>query len=500
MKKRDSMLKKMKLVMLLLLLLVWTTLTGKPMVFSFQDTRTTLFKEVEQLMEQAREVQAGIYSPTQFNAALKSYNQADEDYKKAKNLEAIRRKISEATALFQKAMETTKIANLHFKDCINARNDALAAEAPAFRNEQWEKAEELLKEAAETLEKGRLNPATSKAKEAELVYRQVELESIKANYLDETKTFLEENEKELTKSTPETFEKAQNAILMAEKLLMENRYDTDEARQHAQQAKYEAQHAQYLAQIIETMRAEDKTIESLILDSEKPLQKIADSFDINAKFHQGFDPPVQNIVQDIQELKRHTASLQRDLIDKEEQISTLSTQISQMESQMGEMKSQLGDLKTKEEDLTQLMEQQRLRREKFTRVEKTFTSEEAQILREGDRVIIRLYALTFPVGRATIEPQYFGLLSKVIKAIREYPEYHIMVEGHTDSRGSDEVNMKLSTERADAVREYLVASGNIEPVRIQAMAFGESNPIASNDTEVGRRKNRRITFVIHPEE
>ncbi len=71
----------------------------------------------------------------------------------------------------------------------------------------------------------------------------------------------------------------------------------------------------------------------------------------------------------------------------------------------------------------------------------------------------------------------------------------IEVGGHTDNVGDDAMNMKLSHERAKAVREYLVKAG-IVAERIQAKGYGESNPIASNDNDDGRKSNRRTEFII----
>ncbi len=493
MKKQISVFKKGFVPLLLLTSMICATLLARPNSSYFQDPRAALFKEVEEAMNQAKDVQADIFSPSQFSSGLKNYQEADDDYKKGKNLDGIRKRISAATTYFLKSVETTRLAKIHFAECISARSDALAAEAPQFRNEEWQRVEEILTDASKTLEKGDLKDAESKAAKAEQLYRQVELESIKANYLDETKTLLNTRERDIKKKAPLTFDKATNLIARAEKQLVENRYDTDEARQQAQEAKYQANHAVYLAQQLDIMKSEDRTMESVLLDAEKPIQKIASEFDINAQFHKGFDPPVQAIVEKIRDLKRMVASQEQDLADKQEQIATLTQQVTQMESQ-------LGDLKSREASLTELMEQQQLRKEKFDRVEKTFSPGEALILREGDKVIIQLYGLTFPVGKATIESQYFGLLAKVMKAIDEYPEYNISIEGHTDSRGGDKTNLKLSTERANAVQDYLIASAEIDASRIKAIGYGESNPIASNETEEGRRKNRRITVVIHPQE
>ncbi len=74
----------------------------------------------------------------------------------------------------------------------------------------------------------------------------------------------------------------------------------------------------------------------------------------------------------------------------------------------------------------------------------------------------------------------------------------IQVSGHTDSVGNDAYNQNLSTQRADAVKDYLVKKG-VDSALIKSAGFGESQPIASNDTEAGRSQNRRITFDINPE-
>ncbi len=79
--------------------------------------------------------------------------------------------------------------------------------------------------------------------------------------------------------------------------------------------------------------------------------------------------------------------------------------------------------------------------------------------------------------------------------MRENPRLKIEVRGHTDAVGTDEYNMKLSQQRADAVRQALIDAG-IEESRVRARGFGMMQPVASNVTEEGRRLNRRTTFVV----
>jgi outer membrane protein OmpA-like peptidoglycan-associated protein len=79
----------------------------------------------------------------------------------------------------------------------------------------------------------------------------------------------------------------------------------------------------------------------------------------------------------------------------------------------------------------------------------------------------------------------------------QYPDTLIRVEGHTDSTGTEEYNMDLSARRADSVKNLIVQKG-IAPVRLETMAFGESSPVATNDTEAGRQMNRRVEIKIAP--
>jgi len=481
-------------LMQIVLPLLMAVILSAPLVYSApQDPKKVLFQEATEQMEKAKAVQADIFSPVNFKTGIKNYQAADEGFQKGLNLDDIQKKLKMATVYFMKSIETTKTVLQEFKDCVKARSDALAVEAPKFRTKEWEEVESAFYEAVQSLEEGNMDAARSKSRKAERDYRQIELEAIKANYLDETgKILAEAKETDVRKKAPATLEKSEKLVAEAEKLLIENRYDTDQVRQLAREANYEARHALYLAKTAKQLEDEKKTVESVLLDAETPIQKIADRLDLNVRFDEGAGKPTDEILQAIRALQSSIPPLKQDIADKDAQISALS-------ARMADMEKQLGTLKTKEESLSKLIELQRVQREKYERVEKLFTASEAQVLRTGDQVIIRLYGLSFPVGKSTIESQYFSLLSKVVEAFKEYPECTVVVEGHTDSYGTDETNQKLSMERADAVRNYLIATSGLDAYRITALGYGESRPIASNETEEGRRKNRRIDILVQPE-
>lgn len=102
----------------------------------------------------------------------------------------------------------------------------------------------------------------------------------------------------------------------------------------------------------------------------------------------------------------------------------------------------------------------------------------------------------FEFDKATIKPESFDLLNEIATVINDNPRIErINIEGHTDAMGSDEYNQQLSAARSESVRKYLVEHGVVAD-RLTNEGFGESRPIASNDTDEGRQTNRRVEFII----
>jgi outer membrane protein OmpA-like peptidoglycan-associated protein len=120
-----------------------------------------------------------------------------------------------------------------------------------------------------------------------------------------------------------------------------------------------------------------------------------------------------------------------------------------------------------------------------------------QTRREARGLIVNLSDVLFDTGQATLLPGAREKLSKLAGILLAYPgAYRIEVEGHTDSVGSDESNLKLSQGRADSVHDYLLQSGVKQDHMMAARGFGESTPAASNETAAGRQVNRRVEIII----
>lgn len=114
-------------------------------------------------------------------------------------------------------------------------------------------------------------------------------------------------------------------------------------------------------------------------------------------------------------------------------------------------------------------------------------------IEKGARVVLN--NIFFETGKATLTQESYIELGKAVALLNANKKMIVEVGGHTDNVGSDEANMKLSHERAKSVRTYLVKAG-VKTERLQAKGYGETQPVADNETEEGRKANRRTEFVI----
>jgi outer membrane protein OmpA-like peptidoglycan-associated protein len=124
--------------------------------------------------------------------------------------------------------------------------------------------------------------------------------------------------------------------------------------------------------------------------------------------------------------------------------------------------------------------------------------EGASIQRDAEVLAVTFKSdVLFDVNSSTVKPGGYDELQRVAGVLNNYPQTNIQIAGHTDSSGSEQYNLQLSRQRADAVKNAMVGYG-VAPARLMTVGFGESRPIASNDTEAGRQINRRVAITITP--
>ncbi|MGB5874294.1 MAG: OmpA family protein [Bacteroidota bacterium] len=450
-----------------------------------QDVEKSLFKDADQAMKEAKEARAELLAPQSFLKGLEAYREAQSDFRAGKDLGDIREKLSEAVNSFRQATEATQLAGVAFQGLMKVRSQATEAEASLYAKETWLEAERKFADAAGQLEDGDADDAKELGVEAENLYRSAELEAIKTHHLTEIWKLLKQAEDmDVDDQAPRTMKLAKDLATQSEKELDQNRYDTDYARSLALKARYEVLHAIYLAKAIKGVKAANQSLEDVMLKAEEPIRTIAVAAEIDARFDEGLEKAAAPVATYVQELRDSAGRMSQDLTFTKGENENL--------------KGQLSGATEEQAELMREMEKQEEVRQQFLRVEKAFDRTEAQVLREGDNVIVRVVGLNFDVGKSEIKPEGFELLKKVENAINTFPGCDVTVEGHTDSHGGDKMNLQLSQQRAEAVSAYLLANMSLEASRIKAIGFGEVKPIGNNETSEGRARNRRIDIVIHP--
>ena len=454
------------------------------------EARDALFREIEARLEAARGAQVDLLAPRGFADAVESVDRASEDFAKGRNLNRIRDRIADAGESLDAAEKAAEISRVTLEAALRTREDAVAVEAAQHAPEEWQRAAERFYEATTDVERGDVRAAQRHGAEAEVLFRSAELAAIKGEILDEAQALIARAEDQrVDRWAPRTLEAAKRFLAQAETEIEQNRYDTELPRSLAAQSSYEARHALYLAALIQKVEDSKYGIEELILGWEAPLRKMAAELDVEPTFDQGFEPALAALLATVQERAAESRRLDQELGERESQVATLTREIERLEARLGGVSEDRIALQRR-------VDAQAALRTNLARIEGMFTPDEARVLREGDDVVLRLMGLNFPVGRATIERGSYDLLGRVQQAIAMFPGASIVVEGHTDSYGSDSANFILSQDRADAVRQYLVSNMGIDAERVSSIGYGETRPVATNDTAEGRARNRRIDLVL----
>lgn len=477
------MVKKVLCALLLLASAPWGLTASGPSVP--EEVRDTLFNDANAALKAANDVQGNLLAPESYGDGAGSYRRAEATLAAGGSLDAIQRDLARATARFREAAENAQVARTLFEAALTARDEARAADAAAFATEAWDDAERQLADAALELERGRGKRAARGGEEAEQLFKSAELKAIKANYLATTRALLDKAEDLRAKRyAPLSFQRAESLLEEAEQELNENRYDTDRPRNLAQLAEHNARHAIYVATLENRIRRGKTTLEEILLEWEASIAELADQLDIPVYFDDGQAQAIADLQTRIQTLQADIEFLEQGVADRDAQIAALDLELGGQSASLDRM--------------NRMLAKQERQRERFSRVEALFEPDQATVLRQGDNVILRMIGLNFDTGRSAIQPNHEPLLARVREAVSLFPEASLVIEGHTDSFGSDSQNLTLSQARADAVMQYLLANAPLSPANLRALGYGESRPVANNETPEGRKRNRRIDIVIYP--
>jgi len=454
------------------------------------DARDVLFADAELARQDAVDSEAALLAPESFENGNETLEDASQGFEKGRSLDRIRKNLTEAEALFRRAETAAEAATGELDPLIKARQAAIAADAAELDSEAWRRAEKGFRQTAVYLERGYREEALRLGEDVAEQFRKSELVAIKSGLLQDTRSLIDQARKErVQKNAPRTLARAEELLSRAETELEGNRYDMDLPRELARQANYEARHAIYLARFIADQKKSGRSTEDTILALEEPLRKVAAAADIPAEFDKGPGPPAEETVIYVEELQDRSHRLAQDLEERTHQVFALEEEVTQAHER-------LGGVTQERQALAREIERQEMERQRLKDTEELFSRDEARVLRQGNEVIIRLLGLNFAVGSSAIPEGGSELMTGLETAIRLFPDASVTVAGHTDSFGSDAGNFELSKRRAESVRRYLIDNTRIPPSNISAVGYGETKPVASNQTPEGRARNRRIDVVI----
>ena len=483
----------------LLCVVIWLV-AGSAFAQNIPD-KEAYFGPLNAALAQAKEQRVQLLAPKLFADANEALQDLQKYYSGKPNPEQLQKQRDQVQQAIDKAQQMAVQASKTLNSVVKAYDDAVVAGAAQTQGEAWKKAEQRLMQAVAKVEGNDLDAARSKGAEAEVLLREVELQAIKFSVLAEARNLISQAQTaKVADYAPRSLALAQQQLALADQQLARNRYEMQEPKRLVAQATYEIKHAQYLSALIQRAQSKEGVKQQLAeeqwLALEAAVRELAAEFNKPDLFDSGIEPVIRAVQSSVLDQQQQMADLRSTLVDRDQQIIQLKAMIDDLNAAISKLENKLGSESQERQELQKRLAAQERVRENIATIEALFTSEEGRVYRQANHLIMSLNAINFRSGKSIIESSSLTVLEKVKQAIQLFPKSSISVEGHTDSAGSDSANLLLSQDRADAVRDYLVSTLGVNVEKISSIGYGESRPVANNETESGRVRNRRIEIVI----
>ncbi len=456
-------------------------------------------QETSDALDDLRARKAELLSPDNWEEAVEYYNRASEEFRAGKSTADVDKRLQRSNDAIARARYVLDIAEQMFADVLAARQACAEVEAVSYAPKEYSKGQHEFEDAIKYLERGKNEKAQEKAKEAEALFRDAELLAIKENIIGKPeRAIAEAMDADADEYAPMTLQKAKDLALEAESILNKDRYATNDAMQKAEESMYHSRMALYITRRAQNLEKSAAGYETMYLDVQGYLTRITRELNLDPQYDNGMGPPIIEMAQNIKAIleshRKESVRLNEAIVEKNATIDSLEALSDSLDKALAQLQGTYNEELERQEEMEEARKRQQA---KFDRVFSLFTPGEAKVMIETNDLIIRLKGLTFPPGKTTLSPESYGLLSKVLSAIQEFPGSMIMVEGHTDSYGREAANQALSEERAESVRTYLLANdASLSTDMVKAVGYGEDRPVASNETADGRAENRRIEIIV----
>jgi OmpA-OmpF porin, OOP family len=397
------------------------------------------------------EKQYDVLAYSDFRSSQESLKDAKEELKDGDDQADIIETISEARGYYQRAAQTADQRADKVESVINARQAALDAGARKFPQEN-----EKLNDIDEDLRDQVTDIADMEPKdfnELQQRYLKLEVASVNTAQLGKARAQIQGAIRgDAEDNTPKTLAKAKRDLVNAENMITAN--VRNPSGYSAAVAK-----ANSSARLLDATLAASKR-DGTVLPESVALEIVSKDKSLNM-----LNDQLDNTQSELSTTRAVTRT-QRSMIDL--QKGALSQQ--QMSIQMNNA---------------------------IKSVAKDFSKDEAEVYRQGDKLLFRLKGINFSSGRSDLPGNSMALLEKVKEVAEDLNATEVVVEGHTDAVGAAAPNKELSQKRAEAVAKYFASNG-IENDNIEAVGYGFEKPLTTNKTKEGRATNRRVDVLITP--
>jgi outer membrane protein OmpA-like peptidoglycan-associated protein len=460
----------------------------------------TAVAQLESKIAEARQNQLNVLSPTWFAKAEGSLAEAKKVREEKGEISRIGDAASRGLTEISQAEEVGRLVHSAIPKAIEARKLARAAGAVSL-GEDYSATERRFLGLTRDVENNSLKKAKRDQQSVAEDFRALEIRAIKETILADTRKILARADSEgARKLAPALYSDAQKELAGVEEFIASNPYAREEMQKRGNVALFKANRLLEITR--QTARVRDMDPLETTLWVEGILEKASEATGAPDMRDKPFNIQMGNILGSIDALVKDRDFLVQQTDAQQEAIDAMQArhaeEIESLRTKNREASAEVAKLQNKSQTEQARIEAERRFNEHYNEVQALFTRDEAECYKQGNRMVIRLRGMTFPVGQAVIMPENYQLLSKVRRAVRTFTDPHVTIEGHTDSTGTAEVNDRLSQQRAASVEQYLLANNVLTEDRVSAVGYGSSRPLAPNTTAEGRAANRRIDVVITP--
>ena len=406
-------------------------------------------------MMTASSQQVNVLSPVHFQEAQSALIHAKERQAAGKEAKGTLHTIAEGRTHLDQANEAAKLSHNNMEEVVVARQQAIEASAPTILTKDFRRADEHLREVTTDLEQNNLKGAAKNRAKLQAEYLGLELQAIKQGHLDSAINTIQMAKKEGgAKYAPRSLAIAEKKVKDTDAFITGNRHAKPEVDARSQDAQSAAEHFLKITRNAKAGKNVSGEDAALAMEGEQ----------------------------------NKTAVTQ----------TALALTVAEVAARDAQLLTEKGHTLSAQEQ-TQALEAEKALAARYETARKQFTKSEAEVYKQGNKLLIRLRGLEFPRSKAVLQGSNFPLLAKVQNVIKDFGKSSIVIEGYTDSDGGKEANEKLSNDRAQAVREYFVSAAGVEKDSITAIGYGDQKPLATNNTAKGKAQNRRVDVIITPD-